>query len=529
MMADFGFTLGPECPASQNALVRQTKEADMPRISAHAASLFVLLLATTPLAKAADDTPATSEAGVSKIRIVRLSEVKGAVDMDRNIGRGYEPATANMPVVEKSRLRTGQGVAEVEFEDNSTLRLAPDSEIEFPQLERLASGATASSVQVVKGTVYASMVKSKISNNFDLLFGSQKIQLPPATHVRLQVGDNKAQLAVLDGAMRIEGPSGAQDVSKKKTVVFELENDAHPEVAKDISAEPFDSWDKQSADYHSRIPSSSFNSPYSYGTNDMMYYGNFADAGGCGTMWRPYFASAAWDPYANGAWAYYAGAGYSWVSPYPWGWTPYHYGSWSFCPGVGWGWMPGGMWNGLGNMGGYAYTPSLLTKAAPPSGGTGGTGARPAPPSHPPQPGESTITAVNTRPIVRSGLASADSFEFRRDSAGMGIPRETLGRLDKLSNQANQRGSANTQVYLSAPTQNGGRPTNTMAPPTMHRGPAPSYGGDMANPGMANPGFGRPGGGPAPSMSAPRSTPGGPSSPSVQSAPAPSSTSRSPR
>jgi len=56
-----------------------------------------------------------------------------------------------MPIVEKIRLRTDDGVAEVEFEDNSTLRLAPDSEVEFQQLERLATGATASSVHLLRG------------------------------------------------------------------------------------------------------------------------------------------------------------------------------------------------------------------------------------------------------------------------------------------------------------------------------------------------------------------------------------------
>ncbi len=123
------------------------------------------------------------------------------VQLDRNIGRGFEPVMANMPIVEKARLRTDQGAAEVEFEDNSTVRLAPDSEVAFPQLERLASGATASSVQVLKGTVYVSMVKTK-GNEFNLLFGSQKIGLQPSTHIRLQLGDNQAKLAVLDGDLR---------------------------------------------------------------------------------------------------------------------------------------------------------------------------------------------------------------------------------------------------------------------------------------------------------------------------------------
>jgi FecR protein len=471
----------------------------MVRISAHTqtACFSILVLAMALPAQAADDAT-TPSAGVSKIRIVRLSEVKGAVQLDRNIDRGFEPAMANMPIVEKARLRTEQGVAEVEFEDNSSLRLAPDSEVEFPQLERLATGATVSTIHVLKGTVYASMVKSKAGNGFNLLFGSQKLEVPPATRVRLQANGDQAKLAVLDGEMRIEGPSGVMDVPKKKTVTFELQGQNQPQVAKDMTEEPLDSWDKQAADYHARSASYAAlsSSPYSYGVNDMTYYGSFADAGGCGMMWRPYFASAAWDPFANGAWAWYPGAGYSWVSPYPWGWTPYHYGSWSFCPGAGWGWMPGGDWYGLGNTG--------MIMALTGSGGT-----LHSLPGRPPRVGEPTIAAVNLRPIVRSGLTSADSFEFRKDSAGLGIPRDGLGKLDKLSRQTVEHGTARTEVYLSAPTMRGeygGRASNTgVAPQTIHRGPAPSYGAE-------NEGFsGRSGAGPTMRASSPQAAPSAPS------------------
>ena len=143
------------------------------------------------------------------------------------------------------------------------------------------------------------------------------------------------------------------DVPKKKTVTFDLLQHQQPSVAKDVAPEPYDDWDHNAAGYHSHAANSnSFNgSPYSYGMNDLSYYGSFVGGcGGGGSMWRPYFASAAWDPYANGAWAYYQGAGYSWVSPYPWGWMPYHSGSWTFCQGTGWGWMPGNNWNGLNNI-----------------------------------------------------------------------------------------------------------------------------------------------------------------------------------
>ena len=71
---------------------------------------------------------------------------------------------------------------------------------------------------------------------------------------------------------------------------------------------------------------------------------------GGGSFWQPYLVGSGWSPYANGVWAFYPGAGYSWVSPYPWGWLPYHSGSWSFLPGYGWGWQPGGPFNGLNNV-----------------------------------------------------------------------------------------------------------------------------------------------------------------------------------
>jgi len=427
--------------------------------SAAVALVPILLLVGAFPSRAADDaSPAT---GVTKIRIVRLSEVKGAVTMDRAIGRGFEPAIANMPIVENSSLRTGQGVAEVEFEDNSSLRLAPDTTVEFPELARLATGETASSVHLLRGIAYVSLVKSKSNQAFSLLFASQKLALEPGSHVRVDIDDARANVAVLDGSVRLEDSAGAQEIAHKKTLTFHLA-DQTQSVAKDVAAQPYDSWDQNAAGYHARTAaySAMSSTPYTYGLNDMMYYGSFMNAGGCGTMWRPYFTSAAWDPFSNGTWALYSGAGYSWVSPYPWGWTPYHSGSWSFCPGAGWGWQPGGSWNGLNN------TTSLIASGGP---------VRFQPPSKRIlEPGESSLTPVNLKPVVRSEVASPESFIFRGDSAGLGIPRDELGKLDKFSRQAAERGTATTHIYMSGPIAiaAGGRAVNANS--AIHRGVAPA-------------------------------------------------------
>jgi hypothetical protein len=411
----------------------------MTRISAPAVTAFLSLLLIAPALPAQASDTASSTVGVSKVRIVRLSEIKGEVTFDVNGGQGLERAMPNLPIVEQTRLQTGDGVAEVEFEDNSTLRLAPNTQVEFPRLELLASGAKASTVHVVSGTVYVSMVNTK-GNDFTLLFGQQKIQLPPSSHIRLQMEPKGAKLAVLDGSIQVDGPAGTIEVPKKKTVTFPLA-EGQPEVAKNVATEPFDSWDHDSAGYHKQFAASNALSttPYSYGVSDLLYYGNFANTGGCGNMWYPYFTSATWSPYSNGAWAYYPGAGYSWVSPYPWAWTPYHSGSWAYCNGAGWGWQPGSTWNGLNNV--AATSPTL-------------GGIVPRSPVRAPLRGEGSLVLVNLKPLTFSTVGAEDKFVFRKDSAGLGVPRGSLGNLEKLSQHTIEHGMATTHVYAEVPETN---------------------------------------------------------------------------
>jgi hypothetical protein len=390
-------------------------------------------------AAASDDTTASvqtppaeaAHSGYSKVRIVRLSQVKGEVQLDRNTGRGFENPMTNLPITEGVKLKTGDGVAEVEFEDNSTVRVGPNSLVEFPRLELLPSGAKASSLNVLQGIVYVSLMNTK-GNEFAVAFGKEKLNLPPDSHIRLQLTPNQAEVAVLHGDASVDQPSGSTPIGKNKTMTFNLADESQPVIAKNVTEAPLDAWDHDAVQYHKNFANAtSFgNTPYAYGLNDMNYYGSFINASGCGggSMWRPYFTGANWDPYGSGAWAYYPSAGYSWVSPYPWGWTPYHTGSWSFCQGVGWGWRPGGAWMGLANN-------SLIAS----------TSSRPRPPAHAPV--TASIVPVNLKALPVSNLADHDKFVFRSNSAGMGVPRGTLGKLNGFSGQTAQHGMASTNVY----------------------------------------------------------------------------------
>ena len=99
-----------------------------PRIYAIVAHVIV----GTALAGVLSALPAMAE---SQVRIVRLSDVKGTVQIDKNSGLGFENAFANLPITQGTQLRTrDNGRAEVEFEDGSTLRIIPNTTVEFDRL-----------------------------------------------------------------------------------------------------------------------------------------------------------------------------------------------------------------------------------------------------------------------------------------------------------------------------------------------------------------------------------------------------------
>src|SRR5271166_671264 len=83
----------------------------------------------------------------SQVRIVRLSDVQGTVQIDKNTGLGFENAFLNLPITQGTQLRTRDNVrAEIEFEDGSTLRLTPQTTVLFGTLGANDAGKRTSGV-----------------------------------------------------------------------------------------------------------------------------------------------------------------------------------------------------------------------------------------------------------------------------------------------------------------------------------------------------------------------------------------------
>lgn len=304
----------------------------------------------------------------SDIRIVRLSLVDGPVQIDRMTGTGYERAITNMPITRGMQLWTqGDSRAEVEFENGATIRLTPSAHLEFSELSLRSDGTRVSTVRLADGRAYLNFGSSK-QDDFRLVVGNQAIELNRPAHIRVDVTQGRAEIAVFKGEVDLRGATQSARVKKNETLTLDLNDGARYELAKGIAPEMEDRWDSYRSDYHDKYARSGYNGAPYYGRSDLNYYGQWVNTG-YGRAWRPFGAGAAWDPWASGAWAWYPGYGYTFVSSYAWGWLPYRSGQWLWAPGFGWCWRPGGF-NPWGSIN-VANAPSGFAPVQPPTTGGG--------------------------------------------------------------------------------------------------------------------------------------------------------------
>jgi uncharacterized membrane protein YgcG len=302
----------------------------------------------------------------SQVRIVRLSAVEGYVMADRHTGQGFEPALVNMPITQGMLLHTGEdGYAEVEFEEGTTVRLAPNTQVDFQELSLRDSGGEATTVRLSEGTAYLDVRRLR-GDNFTLAVAEQDLPVTRATHFRVEFAGHKLKLAVYGGDLRVKRDGSQVKVKKGEELTLDLAENSSL-LAKDITPSPYDSWDEQRSRYHQQYYSDSDYSSYPYyGRGDLNYYGSWYDVAGYGSLWQPYGMTLGWSPFGAGYWGWYPGFGYTWISPYPWGWLPFHYGSWVWVPGWGWGWLPGAYWGPWGRFPIIVNPPTGFVAPRPP-------------------------------------------------------------------------------------------------------------------------------------------------------------------
>jgi hypothetical protein len=275
--------------------------------------------------------------------VARVSFVQGSVQLLAGQGADFAQAVINMPVLDGSRLQTGEdGQVEVEFGDGSVVRLTPNSSLQFGHL-----GQDQVQIQQVSGLGYYEFNVGEGHPPFDVQFAN--VDLAPTANSILRVGlDAGWEVAVITGSAHVQGNGIAPvDVAENQSIRAVDNNGAPYTVAQGINGDSWDNWNQdrdqaiaQEAAQQTPVRDDSAN-PQNENWNDLDASGNWYPVEGAGNVWVPAGVGPGWDPYGAGYWAYYPTFGYTWVSSYPWGWLPYHCGAWGYY-GFGWGWAPGG-------------------------------------------------------------------------------------------------------------------------------------------------------------------------------------------
>jgi hypothetical protein len=288
----------------------------------------------------------------------RLSHVDGSVQVLQGDQTAFEQAVANMPLAEGSRVQTGDdGRAEVQFENGSIARLTPKSSMTLTQIQRGPEGAANTEVEMLSGLGYFEL-RSRGGED-SLVFGPNTIvPVDGSAVVRVNMDANPVEMSVFDGKIHVtSGTQFAVDVHADETIRFDATDGSRYFLAEEVNADSWDGWNNdrdqalsQQAMKRTEASQSAANpGGGGMGWSDLDQNGNWYSMPGYGNVWAPYGMTAGWDPYGSGYWGYYGGgAGYAWISGYPWGWLPYRCGGWNYFNSFGWGWMPAG-------CGGYGY------------------------------------------------------------------------------------------------------------------------------------------------------------------------------
>ena len=237
----------------------------------------------------------------SQARIVRLSDVQGSVQIDKNTGLGFENAFLNLPITQGTQVRNGdRGRAEIEFEDGSSLRLTPNTTVEFSTLGLSDAGKRISVINLVEGMAYVNWLGKRRGHPEFLSRETHPRSRCPLPRRYL---DRSCQSRSLQGRCRCRRARRCKLVfEKKKTATFDAADNDKSKLANNIEEAPLDSWDKEATSYHDQYAKNN-SAPYGYGMSDLNYYGAYSNVPGYGMMWQPYFTGVGWDPFMNGAWA----------------------------------------------------------------------------------------------------------------------------------------------------------------------------------------------------------------------------------
>lgn len=270
--------------------------------------------------------------------VARLSIVQGDVSVKLGATGELVAAAVNAPLVAQDHVQTTPGSrAEVELDSSNLIRLAPNTDLGFADLEYHRYQAELGAGTIIYRVLRDSDAQSEVD--------TPSIAFRPLRQGEYRIAvldDGTTQITVRQGQAEILSPRGSQSLDAGHTTLVRG-NPSDPEFqsAYEVTRDQFDDWSANRD--RELLTSQSYNyvNRDDYGADDLDAYGNWVPSQ-YGQVWAPRPPSADWAPYSQGQWTYVDDYyGWSWVDSAPWGWAPYHYGRWFWNTGYGWCWWPG--------------------------------------------------------------------------------------------------------------------------------------------------------------------------------------------
>ncbi len=312
-------------------------------------SLFALLFigVANPLAASADSSHA---------RIVRLSQIQGDVRFTRefhgdpttDLKAVWETAQLNLPIRQGNVLSTGNGRAEVEFENGAMAFLGANSILEFFDLS-LNDGSRVTRLILRQGSA-SFYDRSQNGDYFSVTGGDFSVEVSGRATFRLENFDNGSTVTVQNGRVIVLQDENPTPLEKGHSLTVNSQDSANPVIAQAAPSDEFDRWVSNRIQNEQTVTSqavpNSGSTVYASGYADLYTYGSWMNVNGS-NCWRPFGMGLGWSPFDYGSWYFDGGlGGWGFIGSAPWGWLPYHYGGWYFSPVFGWVWNPGNSFYG---------------------------------------------------------------------------------------------------------------------------------------------------------------------------------------
>jgi FecR protein len=239
-------------------------------------------------------------------QIVRISYVEGDVriargeDNEKPAGAVWEKAVANLPLETGFSLVTGEGRAEIEFEDDSTLYLAENSVLTFNDLHT-TSGAPYTELGLLAGTVSLNVFPNIAGEQFTLRTPTDSFTAKYLSPWNVRISSYLDGVAYTPVSGRIVPVSGvAPPMGPKDKTVYLRDGHSIDSAGPKEDAGAFADWDRWVADRvdqrtaaNQEVMKASGLTSLIPGMAELKGQGTFFDCAPYGTCWEPNVQPAA--------------------------------------------------------------------------------------------------------------------------------------------------------------------------------------------------------------------------------------------